>query len=90
MIDHVMYKNSLNDTTKILISGDKYGLHLGKRYFLVLYEWSHFKWPFNTGGRQYQQLIKTGCQDPVNGDCLWEVKLCNYGEQISGPWQPTT
>ena len=27
IIDHLMYKNSLTDTIKILISGDKYGLN---------------------------------------------------------------
>ena len=32
---------------------------LRDRLFLVLSEWSHFKWPFSPGGVKYKQAVRT-------------------------------
>lgn len=59
IIDHKMC--SLIQLTLIL--ANIYGLHviLHERLFLVLFEWSRLKWPFNTGGQ-------TGRRDSAKGN----------------------
>ena len=48
-VDHWFYKNLLKNTTKIDLVCMS----------IFLYEWSHFKWSFNTGGKQYKQATGT-------------------------------
>ena len=76
---HSMYKKSLNNATKVLISGDKCGLNFRDRLFLV------FVWVvlLSVSVQHSWKALQIGCQDSVKGDngylkwgvCLIEVKI---------------
>ena len=61
MIDHLMYKHPLKNTSRVtLISGEKHELKFTKGIiFNFFFEWFCFKWMFNTSGRQYKEAIGT-------------------------------
>ena len=62
MIDHLMYKHSLKNTSRVtLISGEKHELKFTREiiFNFFFFEWFCFKWMFNTSGRQYKEAIGT-------------------------------
>ena len=51
MIDHLIDKDSLKNTTDIDFGRD--GLNSLQILLLILFEWFRFKWPLTTGGGQH-------------------------------------
>ena len=74
-IDHWFYENLLKNTTNCF-NEDEHGLNFSWKIILSLFEWFHFKWPFNTGRKQYKQAVGT----QVKGDhnCLKKMKITMF------------